>query len=62
MPKTTLITGASIAGLSSAFWLARAGWRVEVVERFDAFRTGGQNVEVGGARGRRTHGAHLPRA
>lgn len=48
MTRTALTSGASIAGLSTAFWLVRSGWRVEVVERFDAFRTGGQNVDVRG--------------
>jgi 2-polyprenyl-6-methoxyphenol hydroxylase-like FAD-dependent oxidoreductase len=44
-----LVSGASIAGLSTAYWLHRAGWEVDVVERFDAFRDGGQNVDVRGA-------------
>lgn len=44
-----LISGASIAGLSTAFWLGRAGWEVHVLERFEAFRDGGQNVDVRGA-------------
>ncbi|MEU8608553.1 FAD-dependent monooxygenase [Actinoplanes sp. NPDC048791] len=44
-----LVSGASIAGLSTAFWLGRAGWDVEVVERFSAFRDGGQNIDVRGA-------------
>ncbi|WP_033340919.1 FAD-dependent monooxygenase [Catenuloplanes japonicus] len=43
-----LVSGASIAGLSTAFWLGRAGWDVTVVERADAFRDGGQNVDVRG--------------
>lgn len=49
MTKRALVTGASIAGLSTAFWLARSGWRVEVVEQFDEFRGGGQNVDIRGA-------------
>ncbi|MGW4941867.1 FAD-dependent monooxygenase [Actinoplanes sp. NPDC004185] len=44
-----LVSGASIAGLSTAFWLGRAGWDVEVVERFSTFRDGGQNIDVRGA-------------
>ncbi|MEU8229196.1 FAD-dependent monooxygenase [Actinoplanes sp. NPDC048967] len=44
-----LVSGASIAGLSTAFWLGRAGWDVQVVERFGAFRDGGQNIDVRGA-------------
>jgi 2-polyprenyl-6-methoxyphenol hydroxylase-like FAD-dependent oxidoreductase len=43
-----LITGASIAGLSAAWWLRRIGWEVTVVERAPAFRDGGQNVDVRG--------------
>ncbi|MEV4279846.1 FAD-dependent oxidoreductase [Actinoplanes xinjiangensis] len=44
-----LVTGAGIAGLSTAYWLARAGWDVTVLERFSAFRDGGQNIDVRGA-------------
>ncbi|GMA33016.1 FAD-dependent monooxygenase [Litorihabitans aurantiacus] len=44
-----LISGASIAGLATAFWFERIGWRVDVVERAEAFREGGQNVDVRGA-------------
>ena len=44
-----LITGASIAGLTTAYWLGKTGWTVEVVERFDEFRSGGQNVDIRGA-------------
>lgn len=44
-----LVSGASIAGLSTAYWLGRAGWQVDVVERFPAFRDGGQNVDIRGA-------------
>lgn len=43
-----LITGASIAGLSAAWWLRRIGWDVTVVERAPSFRDGGQNVDVRG--------------
>ncbi|MET1005465.1 MAG: FAD-dependent monooxygenase [Propionibacteriaceae bacterium] len=48
MTRTALVSGASIAGLTTAYWLARTGWDVEVVERFDEFRAGGQNVDVRG--------------
>ena len=49
MPEShVVISGASIAGLSAAFWLRRAGWRVTVIERANAFRDGGQNVDVRG--------------
>ncbi|WP_430785373.1 FAD-dependent monooxygenase [Actinoplanes sp. G11-F43] len=43
-----VISGASIAGLSAAFWLRRTGWDVTVIERAPAFRDGGQNVDVRG--------------
>ncbi|OEI69421.1 FAD-binding monooxygenase [Curtobacterium sp. ER1/6] len=43
-----MISGASIAGLSAAWWLRRTGWEVTVVERAPSFRTGGQNVDVRG--------------
>jgi 2-polyprenyl-6-methoxyphenol hydroxylase-like FAD-dependent oxidoreductase len=43
-----VISGASIAGLSAAFWLRRTGWDVTVIERAPDFRDGGQNVDVRG--------------
>jgi 2-polyprenyl-6-methoxyphenol hydroxylase-like FAD-dependent oxidoreductase len=46
---TVLISGASIAGPALAFELARYGFRPVVVERADALRTGGQNIDVHGA-------------
>ncbi len=46
---SVLITGASIAGPSLAFWLHRYGWRTTLVERAPAFRDGGQNIDVRGA-------------
>ena len=46
---TVLISGASIAGPSLAFWLTRYGWDTTVIERAPAFRTGGQNIDVRGA-------------
>lgn len=48
MQQHALVSGASIAGLSAAWWLTHAGWRVTVVERAPAFRDGGQNVDVRG--------------
>ena len=42
------VSGASIAGLSKAWWLRHIGWTVTVVERAPAFRDGGQNVDVRG--------------
>lgn len=46
-PKA-LISGASIAGLSTAFWLSKIGWDVTIIERSSAFREGGQNIDVRG--------------
>lgn len=48
MTRRILITGASIAGTTAAWWLGRAGFDVTVVERAPAFRDGGQNVDVRG--------------
>ncbi|MFG3199931.1 FAD-dependent monooxygenase [Streptomyces sp. NPDC048208] len=47
-PPHALVSGASIAGLSAAYWLRRTGWEVTVIERAPAFRDGGQNVDVRG--------------
>ena len=44
-----LISGASIAGPALAHWLNAAGWTTTVVERFDALRDTGHNVDVRGA-------------
>ena len=44
-----LVSGASIAGLTTAYWLSRAGWDIDVIERSGTFRDGGQNVDVRGA-------------
>ena len=41
-----LITGASVAGPTLAYWLARAGHEVTVLEQAPALRTGGQNIDV----------------
>lgn len=46
--RSAVVSGASIAGLSAAFWLRRAGWDVTVLEQADGFRDGGQNVDVRG--------------
>ena len=43
-----IVSGASIAGLSAAYWLRRTGWEVTVIERAPSFRDGGQNVDVRG--------------
>lgn len=49
MSRRILITGASIAGNTAAWWLGRAGFDVTVVERAPEFRAGGQNVDVRGS-------------
>lgn len=43
-----LISGAGIAGPATAFFLAKAGAKVTVVERAPEPRTGGQNVDIRG--------------
>lgn len=45
---SVLISGAGIAGASSAYWLARAGWQVSVVEKAGAARSSGNPVDVRG--------------
>ncbi|MEV0386190.1 FAD-dependent monooxygenase [Nonomuraea sp. NPDC050643] len=44
-----LISGASIAGTTTAYWLRRHGFTVTVVERAPAIREGGYKVDVRGA-------------
>jgi 2-polyprenyl-6-methoxyphenol hydroxylase-like FAD-dependent oxidoreductase len=46
--RRALVSGASVAGLATAFWLHRVGWQVRVIERAERFRDGGQNVDVRG--------------
>lgn len=47
MPRlNVLVVGASVAGPTAAYWLAKAGASVTVVERFPSLRTGGQNVDI----------------
>ncbi|MEV4536537.1 FAD-dependent monooxygenase [Asanoa sp. NPDC049518] len=46
MNERILIAGASIAGLTTAHWLARHGFRPTVVERAPAPRPGGNGVDV----------------
>ena len=52
-----LISGASIAGPATAYWLSRAGHEVTVVEQAASLRPGGQAVDFKGA----THRAVLER-
>jgi 2-polyprenyl-6-methoxyphenol hydroxylase-like FAD-dependent oxidoreductase len=46
--RRILVTGASIAGNTAAWWLARQGFEVVVVERAEVFRDGGQNIDIRG--------------
>ena len=41
-----LAVGASIAGPMTAYWFAKAGAQVTVIERFPALRTNGQQVDI----------------
>lgn len=43
-----LISGASIAGPVTAYWLERAGADVTIVERADELRPGGQSIDIRG--------------
>lgn len=44
-----LISGAGIAGNICAFWLAKYGHSVEVIELFPTMRTTGQQIDLKGA-------------
>lgn len=46
MKPRVLIAGASIAGPCVAFWLARAGYEVNIVELAPSLRPGGNGVDV----------------
>ncbi|MCX5151014.1 MULTISPECIES: FAD-dependent monooxygenase [unclassified Streptomyces] len=46
MNERILISGAGIAGLTLAYWLARHGLRPTIVERAPELRTGGNGVDV----------------
>lgn len=48
MSRRILVTGASVAGNTAAWWLGRGGAEVTVVERAPEFRDGGQNIDVRG--------------
>ena len=41
-----LVIGASVAGPTAAYWLAKAGANVTVIERFPKLRTNGQNIDI----------------
>ena len=49
MSRTVLISGASIAGPTLAYWLHRHGMKPIIVERSDGIRPGGQTVDLRGA-------------
>ena len=46
--KKVLISGASIAGPTLAFWLVKYGYQVTIVERASSLRLGGQNIDISG--------------
>ncbi|KAK5163398.1 uncharacterized protein LTR77_010771 [Saxophila tyrrhenica] len=41
-----LVVGASIAGPATAYWLAKAGADVTIIERFPELRTNGQGIDI----------------
>lgn len=48
MSNTVLISGASIAGPSLAYWLSRCGFRPTVVEKSSTLRPGGYPIDLRG--------------
>lgn len=48
MKKKVLISGASIAGLTLAYWLKRYGYQITIVEISNGLRRGGSPVDVRG--------------
>ncbi|WP_416357631.1 FAD-dependent monooxygenase [Aureimonas phyllosphaerae] len=48
MSLRILVSGASVAGNTAAWWLGRLGHDVTVIERAAEFRDGGQNIDVRG--------------
>ncbi|MBW7459332.1 NAD(P)-binding protein, partial [Paenibacillus sepulcri] len=46
--RTVLISGASIAGPTLAYWLSKYGFDVTVVERAETIRGGGYPIDVRG--------------
>lgn len=46
--KKILVSGASIAGPTLAYWLHKYGFEVTVIERSPELRLGGQNIDVKG--------------
>ena len=47
-PPRALVSGASVSGPVVAFWLARAGWHVTLVERAARVRGGGYPIDLRG--------------
>ncbi|WP_454801606.1 FAD-dependent monooxygenase [Mucilaginibacter phyllosphaerae] len=47
--QKVLVSGASIAGPTLAFWLTKYGFDVTIVERSKSLRLGGQNLDIRGA-------------
>lgn len=47
--QKVLISGAGIAGISTAWWMNKTGYKVTVVEMAPLFRTGGAAVDIRGA-------------
>ena len=43
-----LVSGASFAGLSTAYWMNRLGYKVTIVERANELRKGGTPVNIRG--------------
>lgn len=41
-----LVVGASIAGPTAAYWFAKTGAYVTIIERFPKLRTNGQNIDI----------------
>jgi 2-polyprenyl-6-methoxyphenol hydroxylase-like FAD-dependent oxidoreductase len=54
-PLRILISGCSIAGPSTAYWLAKLGYRITLLERSPSLRLGGQAIDI------RTHGVSVMR-
>src|SRR5689334_10586887 len=48
-PRSVLVSGASFAGLATAYWLNRLGYRVTVIEVAPGLRRGGTPVDIEGA-------------
>ncbi|WP_111718875.1 FAD-dependent oxidoreductase [Homoserinimonas sp. OAct 916] len=46
--RSVLVSGGGVAGATVAYWLARAGWSVTIVERADGTRSSGNPVDVRG--------------